>query len=815
MREKTRDKNQKDKIKITGVVKNIIFRDQDSGYTVFKIKVCENNNQNKISYQDNYFEIMCNGYFAELAENEKINITGYFFVHPSYGEQFKVLSIEKKVTLTEINIKKYLSSGLIKGIGPKMAERIINMFSINTFDVINNNPESLTKISGISKQMAENINKTFLELENNDIQKRDIYIYLQSLDITPSYINKIQKRYGDDAINLLKINPYRLTDEISGIGFKKADLIAENMGIKKDSDFRIQSAIKFCLKQAAESNGHVYLPKDILLDDAYNLININKNLILANIDHMQKNNLIKQVNLNKQDVIYLNYYYHMEEYIAKKILLLNKAANQIKSDQIKDINKNINIKAQDKKNKSKININIELSDINSLIKKISSQKNILLDDHQVKAIQEAIKNGITIITGGPGTGKTTALKFIINILKSFGFCLELCAPTGRAAKKMSEATSYDAKTIHRLLGINFSGDNNNNNKNNNIEFQKFNCDENNPIKADYIIVDEASMIDIFLMYSLLKAISLGTKLILVGDVDQLPSVGPGSILKDFINSSKIKTINLNKIFRQAAQSSIVINAHKINNGEKLDLSKPDNDFFVISKSNTQDIIKIILELALNRIPKKLALNNNNNNNNNCDTQILCPMKRGDLGTINLNKILQEKLNPPDKSKAEKLFNNNYVFREGDKIMQVKNNYSLKWDIVNKNNICISNGLGVFNGDTGYILNINHNSKKVLIRFDDNKLVEYDFSQLDEIDLAYAITIHKSQGSEYKSVIIPIFSGPPIFMNKNLLYTAVTRAKNLAILIGSTKTIYSMIKNKKQLDRFSNLSQKIKELYKSI
>lgn len=735
----------KEKIEITGTVKNIVFRSEQNGYTVFKLKI----NDEKI--------IICTGYFAQINESESINITGNFVIHPVYGEQFKVISIEKKIPVTNENIEKYLSSGIIKGIGPKIAERIVKTFGSKTFDIIENNYEQLSKVRGINKKFAKLINETFMEINRS----RNIMIYLQSLDITPAYIAKIQKKYGDDTINMIKINPYRLTDEVWGIGFKKADVIAKKVGIEKDSPFRIQSAIKFCLKQAAEISGHVYLPEKILLENVIELINIDIDLIKENLKQMQINNLIKRENLQDEVVVYLNIYYYMEQFIAKKILLLNTNSFDMQND--------------------------------DAIKNFMAQNKMNLADNQLEAVKQSIQNGVTIITGGPGTGKTTTLKAIVGILKSFGNYIELCAPTGRAAKKMSEATNFEAKTIHRLLGINFD------------DVQKFDCDENNPVKADYIIVDEASMIDITLMYSLLKATAIDTKLILVGDVDQLPSVGPGNILHDLIESGKTKVVRLDKIFRQASQSSIIINAHKINNGEQFDLNSKSDDFFFIYKPDSNSIINTIIEMVANRIPRKL------NSNDISEIQVLAPMKRGELGTINLNKILQEKLNPSSMLKNEKEFGN-YIYREGDKVMQVKNNYSLEWQCF-ENNICVANGLGVFNGDTGFIEKIDEYRKKMTIKFDDNKFVDYDFTQLDEIDLAYAITIHKSQGSEYKSIVVPIFGGPPMLMNRNLLYTVVTRAKNLVIMVGLPQTVYSMIKNKKKFERYSALDYRIKTLDK--
>lgn len=741
----------KDKIELSGNVKSIVFRSQQNGYTVFKIKI------------ENEDEVTCTGYFADINESEFVSLTGNFVMHPTYGQQFKVLSIEKKMPVTSSNIEKYLSSGIIKGIGPKIAKRIVDLFGDKTFDIIEHDFMQLTKIRGINKKFAEGINKIFLELNRS----RNIMIYLQSLDITPAYIAKIQKHYGDDTINMLKMNPYRLSDEIWGIGFKKADAIAKKVGIEKDSPFRIQSAIKFCLKQAADVNGHTYLPENILVENTVQLINIDADVVKENILQMQVNNLIKRENLQDETVVYMNLYYYMEQYIAKKILLLNN-------------------------NRARLNFPLDTA-----IKDFAMKNKIGLADNQFDAVRESIQNGITIITGGPGTGKTTTLKVVISLLKSFGFYIELCAPTGRAAKKMSESTNSEAKTIHRMLGINFADD----------DMQRFECDEDNPVKADYIVVDEASMIDISLMYNLLKATALDTKLILVGDADQLPSVGPGNILKDLIASKKIKVVRLDKIFRQASQSSIIVNAHKINKGEQFDLGKRSDDFFFIHKTDINSVIKTLVELAAQRIPKKI------NSNELTEIQVLTPMKKTELGTINLNKILQEKFNPPSALKNERNFGI-YNFREGDKVMQIKNDYGLEWKLI-ENRICIGNGHGVFNGDMGFIQKIDKLLEKITVKFDENKYVEYDFSQADELDLAYAITIHKSQGSEYKAIVMPIFNGPPMLMNKNLLYTGLTRAKNLAVIIGLPQTIYSMIRNKKKLERYSALDYRIQALDKFI
>jgi exodeoxyribonuclease V alpha subunit len=764
--------DQKQKVELKGRVKNIVFRNEENGYTVLKLQINDdqkNEEQTKDSKKkDESYIVSCIGYLAEINKNDFIKVMGYFSAHQLYGEQFRITSIERKIELTEENIIKYLSSGIVKGIGPKIAERIVEIFGLKTFEVIEDedNYRNLIIVRGVNENLASKLHKKFIELNKN----RNTILFLQSLDIFPSDILKIQKKYGDNVIDAINVNPYRLTDEINGFGFRKADAIAEKIGIEKTSLFRIQSAIKFCLQEACEKCGHIYLPKDRLIDDVVNLIESNSNDVEENVKALESKGILYCEVLEDGVAVYISVYYYIEKFIAMKILDL-----------------------RDSVDKFRIDVNV--------IKDISHKNKIDLASEQIIAVKEALENGVTIITGGPGTGKTTILKIVVKILYKFGIQVELCAPTGRAAKRMSEATQHDAKTIHRLLGINFVDNDNSS--------QKFEFNENNPIRTNYIIIDEASMIDIFLMFNLLKAISSGTKLILVGDVDQLPSVGPGNILKDMIDSKQIKNIKLVEVFRQAQKSSIVINAHCINQSKPLCLNKKDHhDFFFINVCEPDVILKIILELVINRIPKLININDL------FEIQVLAPMKRSVLGSINLNRLLQAHINPPSKEKKEKSFGT-YIFREGDKVMQIKNNYSLEW-FSYVNNICVSNGRGVFNGDIGFIQEINDVDGVIKIKFDDNKLVNYSFMQLEELDLAYAITIHKSQGSEYKAVVIPIFNGPPILMNKNLLYTAVTRAKELVVIIGQTKILYAIIKNKKTLERFSRLSFRIKEeVYKNL
>lgn len=742
-------------IKIEGPVENIIYKNEENGYIVFTI------NSEDYGHIFPDAEIVCVGYVPNLNVGENICVTGTVVNHSSYGKQFKIDTYEKSIPKTEKGIEKYLASGAIKGIGKKTAERIVEKFGTQTLDIIEKNPEKLSQIKGISVKKAIEIGQIFAEQEG----LRRVMIYLQEYGITSVFAMKVYKHFKDNTIKIIETNPYRLADELFGVGFKLVDNIAEKIGIEKTSEYRIKAGIKYILNQNANANGNVYLPEPILLTQAETLLDVSTDVIKPCLYNLQMERQICVEKTDKQNIVFLNAYYYAESYVAKKILQLAK-------------------------NKTEYNKNYDL-----WIKNIEKENGIELANNQKQAIKQAMINGVLVITGGPGTGKTTTINSIIAMLKNEEYEIELCAPTGRAAKRMSEATGLEAQTIHRLLGINFIEDNK--------KRQNFEKDEDMPIEADVIIVDECSMIDILLMSSLLKAVANGTRLILVGDVDQLPSVGAGNVLKDIINSGCIEVVRLNEIFRQARESAIVTNAHKINNGEYPILNEKNKDFFFLKRQNIDDVATTIVELITTRLPKFLNITDLKL------IQVLAPMKKSQIGVENLNNILQKALNPPDLEKQEKEYRN-IVFREGDKVMQIKNNYSMVWKII-QNNQYIDEGIGVFNGDEGVISKINNQHEYIEVVFDECKYVKYDFTQLDELVLSYATTIHKAQGSEYKAVIMPIHSGAPMLLTRNLLYTGVTRAKELAVIVGIEDTIKRMVDNNREINRYTYLKNRIQNL----
>jgi exodeoxyribonuclease V alpha subunit len=731
---------------IEGIADDIIFHNQDNGYSVFILKT-------------ELEEITCVGSVIDLHEGESLKIVGTWIAHPTYGDQFKIEFYEKTIPKTEQAIEKYLASGVIKGIGEKMAKKIVKKFGEKTFEVIEEEPQRLAQIKGITEEKAQAISEVFHE----QAELRSIMLYLQQYDITLTYAMKIYKRYKGQTMNIIKANPYKLADDIFGIGFKMADDIAKSMGIGNDSGNRIKSGIKYILNQAS-NEGHVYLPKEIAINNAAELLGLPIELIENFLIELQIDKQIYIENLEEKDIIYLSSFYHTEVSVAQKLLELNQVSDNSKDDLI------------DKK-----------------IKTIEQEQGITLATNQKQAVKEAMLNGVLVITGGPGTGKTTTINTVISLLEAQGDKIVLAAPTGRAAKRMTEATGREAQTIHRLLEINFLQED--------ARRQSFEKNEENPIEADVIIIDETSMVDIMLMNSLLHAITPGTRLILAGDADQLPSVGPGNVLKDIIKSDCIKVVRLNEIFRQAGESAIVLNAHRINNGEYPVINEKDKDFFFMKRASVEDVLGTIVELVSQRLPKYI------NSNKKADIQILSPMRKSPLGINALNSLLQNKLNPPDKNKPEKEFRN-IIYREGDKVMQIKNNYNIVWLVRDEAGNKLDEGIGIFNGDEGIITSVNTRDLSITVKFDDGKIVEYDSSQLDELELAYAITIHKSQGSEYPVVIIPIHSGPPMLMSRNLLYTAVTRAKKLVVIVGLQDTVNRMVDNNREINRYSSLNYRL-------
>lgn len=729
---------------IAGYVDHIIYRNTENGYTVLVLIVEED-------------EVTCVGIFSDIVEGENIEAKGEFTEHPTYGRQFKVSSFEEKAPEDEVAIERYLGSGAIKGIGLALAARIVRRFKKDTFRIIEEEPERLAEIKGISERKA-------MEIADQVNAKKDLrqaLIFLQQYGITTTLAVKIYKQYGQRIYSVIKENPYQMTEDIEGVGFKTADEIASRVGIRTDSDFRIRSAILYILLQAT-GEGHTYLPMEELTDRTSRLLDIEPEYIEQHYMNLAIDRKIIMRQSGDITQVYAATFFYMEANTASMLKQL---------DIIYDV--------PDK-------------EIESRIRRIEKQTGIQLDELQICAVKEAVRNGLLIITGGPGTGKTTTINTIIKYFEMEGLDIFLGAPTGRAAKRMSETTGFEARTIHRMLEINGGPEGNGG----------FERNEQNPLETDVIIIDEMSMVDISLIYALLKAVLAGTRLILVGDVNQLPSVGPGSVLKDMIESERFATVKLNKIFRQASSSDIVVNAHKINNGEQVVLDNKSMDFFFLKRYEADKIINVTLQLIKQKLPKFVDASE-------YDIQVLTPMRKGLLGVERLNNVLQMYLNPEDKSKREKEYGN-VIFREGDKVMQIKNNYQLEWEIRSKYGLCIDKGMGVFNGDTGIICEINHFAETMTVSFDEGKMVEYPFKLLEELELAYAITIHKSQGSEYPAVVIPLFQGPRMLMNRNLIYTAVTRAKKCVTLVGDDEVFYNMVNNTSQLKRYSGLKERLLE-----
>ena len=732
--------------KLEGMVSDIVFKNEENGYTIAYLA-----NEND--------EITIVGCMPTLSVGESIEVEGKWVNHKTYGSQFEVNSFMPITPSSLEGIYVYLSSGMIHGIGEKMAKRIVDKFGVDTLDIIQNTPERLTEVEGIGMKKVKQIQESYEE--NREL--RNIIIQLSPYGITPNYCLRIYKKYKEKAIDIINKNPYRLAEDVRGIGFKIADEIASKIGIDKYSPERIMQGIIYTLNQSLAS-GHTYLPKQILIEQSVKILGVEPKFVENGIMDLAYNQKVHLENKDGQILVYLMMYYICENGVCKEIIKLSQ-------HDIKDLH---------------INIDEE-------IKIVEKEDNISLAKNQIEAVKEAINYGVTIITGGPGTGKTTTINTIIKIFENNDQKVVLCAPTGRAAKRMSETSNKEAKTIHRLLEMGFGSDS---------EELVFFKDEEDPIDADVIILDEASMVDIILMYNLLKAVKLGTRVLLVGDSDQLPSVGAGNVLKDIIDSKVIKTVRLNEIFRQARESMIVVNAHKINNGEPLFLNVKNKDFFFLRKNTNEEILNEIVGLVSERLPNFYKFDKLK------DIQVLTSMRKGDLGVNNLNIELQKYLNPPNKYKQEEEFAKR-IFRVGDKVMQIRNNYTRKWETEDKS----ESGEGIYNGDIGYIFHIDKDKKTVYVLFDKIKLSAYKYDELDELDHSFCTTIHKSQGSEFPVVVIPIVWAPPMLLSRNLLYTAVTRAKKLVVLVGDVRYLEQMIKNNRINDRYSNLSYKLNKFIK--
>ena len=732
--------------KVTGYVEHIVFRNEENGYTVFHL---ENEDG----------EVTCVGNLNFITEGEMLELEGEYVNHSVYGNQLKVLAYRVKEPEDLVSIERYLGSGAIKGIGQTMASRIVKKFREDTFRIIEEEPERLAEIKGISERKA-------MEIASQMEEKKDMrksMIYLQKYGISTKLAAKIYQRYGMKVHQILEENPYRLADDIEGVGFRTADEIAARIGIHTDSDYRIRSGLFYILQQAV-AEGHIYLPEELLLRRAKVLLGIEIEDIEKYIMDlcMERKTVMKEK--DGKVIVYPAHYYYMELNTAKML------------------------------NDLDIDCQMPEDMMEKRLRAVEEKEKIELDPLQHKAVIESIKHGLLILTGGPGTGKTTTINTMIQFFESEGLSILLAAPTGRAAKRMTEATGYEAQTIHRLLEVN-----------GNPEEEStggFLRNRENPLEADVIIIDEMSMVDLNLMHALLSAVVQGTRLILVGDVDQLPSVGPGSVLKDIISSERFHVVTLTKIFRQAGESDIVVNAHKINAGEPVTIDNKSRDFFFLKRQDANTIISVVITLIQKKLPRYVQADPN-------EIQVMTPTRKGLLGVERLNVILQQYLNPSDSQKTEKEINGR-LFREGDKVMQIKNNYQLEWEVSTRFGLTVDKGIGVFNGDMGVIDEINEYTETVIVEYDEGRKVKYGYDMTDELELAYAITVHKSQGSEYPAVIIPLLPGPKLLYNRNLLYTAVTRAKRCLTIVGSELTFQEMIENKSEQGRFTSLDERIKE-----
>lgn len=736
-----------------GYVERITFRNEENGYTVLHLSDAEGDD-----------EICCVGSFSFISEGLYLHVRGREVIHPNYGAQIQVESYEEKHPTDQIAIERYLGSGAIKGVGPALAARIVKHFGDESFAVIEEEPERLAEIKGISVKMAVRIAEQFSEKQ----QMRQAMLFLQDYGITMNMAVKIYKHYGDEMYEVLQKNPYRLAEDVQGIGFKIADSIAIKAGFGQDSEYRIQAGILYCLQQSG-SQGHCYLPESELVQQASELLLVERESVELQLEEMTLNKEIKIEEDTEERRMYSSTLYYMELNCARMLLDLN---------QVYEIDE----KALDRS-----------------VRQIEKREGIDLDDLQENAVYQAVKNGVTIITGGPGTGKTTTINTILGVLEQEGLDILLAAPTGRAAKRISETSGREAQTIHRLLEIT-GGTSLDDGDRSTLHFER---NEKQPLEADAVIVDEFSMVDIYLLNALLRAIVPGTRLIMVGDVNQLPSVGPGNVLKDMIQADFCSVVRLNRIFRQAAESQIVVNAHRINAGEEISLGNQSPDFLHLERQENQDVINVVVQLVMQKLPPHVDASH-------YDIQVLAPMRRGELGVENLNRVLQQYMNPSKFDKQEREFHD-VLFREQDKVMQIRNNYQIKWQKKTRLGDVFEEGMGIFNGDTGVIREIAVVEEKVTVEFDEGRLVEYDFNQMDELELAYAVTIHKSQGSEYPAVVLPLLGGPRMLMNRNLLYTAVTRAKKCVVTVGNGQVIQKMIHNVYEQKRYSSLCQRIKEM----
>ncbi len=755
-------------MKLEGYVEHIIYRNTENGYSVL----------NLVSDGE---ETTVVGTFHYISEGELLELEGEYTEHPLYGQQFHMERFEVKVPQDALAMERYLGSGAIKGIGAALAARIVRRFGAKTFEIMEREPERLAEIKGISERKAREIAGQMEEKR----ELRQAMVFLQEYGISVNLAVKVYERYGQEIYRIIKENPYRLAEDIAGVGFRTADEIAKKVGIREDSDFRIRSGLLYTLL-GASSEGHTCLPEELLLRKAAELLRVpaeavERHLNDLSMDRKLVRKIFSDAEGRERTFVYSSAAYYAE--LSTAVML------------------------------SRLNLTLETSDteIDTLLHRVSRQSKIELDERQKEAVSEAVKHGVLILTGGPGTGKTTTINAMIRYFEAEGLEILLAAPTGRAAKRMTEATGCQARTIHRMLELSGGPES----AGGRASFMK---NEDDPLEADVIIIDEMSMVDLYLMQALLKAVVPGTRLILVGDVNQLPSVGPGSVLQDLIRSEAFPVVRLTKIFRQAAESDIIVNAHKINRGERIVLDNKSRDFFFLQRQDPNVILRVVLALVQEKLPRYV-------NAQPSDIQVLTPMRKGALGVENLNRVLQRYLNPAAPDKPELPFghgsaggedgeNQKGVLRTGDKVMQIRNNYQLEWEVRNRYGIAVDRGLGVFNGDMGIVRGINSFAEEVTVEFDEGRMVSYPYKQLDELELAYAVTVHKSQGSEYPAVVIPLLAGPRPLMNRNLLYTAVTRARSCVTLVGSAGTFQAMVDNGTEQKRYTGLCEAVKSYLSS-
>ena len=731
---------------VNGYVEKIKFRNEENGYSI-------------LSVNSDGEEYVLVGTFPYISEGDFIEASGRSVEHPVYGDQIQVETYELKAPEDSASMERYLGSGAVKGVGTALAARIVRRFKADTFRIIEEEPERLAEVKGISEKMAMSISDQ-MEAKKD---LRQAMMFLQEYGISMNLALKIYNEYGPRLYGIIRENPYKLADDIQGVGFKMADEIAQRVGIFTDSDFRIRSGIFYTLLQSV-ANGHTYLPREELFAGAAELLHVDPEIMEKHLVDLQ---MEKKIVVKGQE-IYAAQYYYMELNAARMLHDLNLRGSEPEGE------------------------------IRKKLERICAEEQIEPDELQIQAVIEAVNSGLLIITGGPGTGKTTTINTIIRYFEQEKMEILLAAPTGRAAKRMTEATGYEARTVHRLLELTGIPDDSTSSAG--MHFER---NEENPLDADAIIIDETSMVDIYLMHALLRAVNPGTRLILVGDVNQLPSVGPGNVLRDLIDSGCFNVVRLTRIFRQAAESDIIVNAHRINGGEQIPLGKPSRDFLFIRREHPDAIISAMITLIREKLPGYVHADP-------FEIQIMTPMRKGALGVERLNSILQEYLNPKSPDKAEREAGG-VIYRVGDKVMQIKNNYQIEWEIRNRYGIPVDGGTGVFNGDIGKIRSINAFAEQLTVEFDEGKMVDYSFRQLEELELAYAITIHKSQGSEYPAVIVPIHSGPRMLMTRNLIYTAVTRARSCVCLVGIPETFQAMVNNEMEQRRYTGLKARLKEV----